>query len=67
MNLSQILSTLSLLAPFVEPMLLNIENGAIQPELKKLIDGVSNPELKAFLTAVDGALDSFVKTEIGKV
>jgi hypothetical protein len=67
MNLSQVLAFLMTMAPVIEPVLLNIENGTIQPELKKLIAGVTNPELNALLTGIDGALDAFVKTEIGKV
>lgn len=67
MTLTQILSFMSTLAPFVEPVLVNLEQGELQPELQKLIDGVSNAELKAFLTAIDTAFTSFVNAEIAKI
>ncbi len=67
MSAAQILKILMVVGPFLEPMLLKLENDSVQPELKKLIEGVTNPELKAFLMAVDAELDSFIKTEIAKV
>ncbi len=67
MNLAQIYAFLMTIGPFIEPMLLNIESGAIQPELQKLIAGVTNPELKAFLTVVDAELDKLVQAGIAKI
>ncbi len=67
MSLVQILGFLSGLAPVIEPVLLNIENGTIQPEIKALIAQVSSPDLKALLTGLDEALDAFIKTDIQKL
>ena len=65
MQLTTILSVLSMLGPFIEPALNQLESGTIQPELQGLIAQVTNPELKNLLTAIDTAFDSFVKQEIG--
>lgn len=64
MNLSTILSFLSVLAPFIEPVLTDIENNEVQPELQKLIATVTNVPLKNFLTGLDQALDQLIKAGI---
>jgi hypothetical protein len=68
---TQILSFLTAFAPFIEPVLLNIENNEIQPELKKLIATIPNSgstaSLYNLLMGIDTALDQFVKAEISKV
>ena len=67
MTLAQILSFLTGLAPILEPVLVNLEQGELQPELQKLIASVTNPELNAFLTGIDTALTSFLNAEIAKI
>jgi hypothetical protein len=67
MTLSQIISFFSVLAPAVEPVLLNLENNTVVPELNSLIANVSSPDLKALLQAVASGLESFAAQEIAKL
>lgn len=66
MNLADILKFLVPFEALLKPGLLQLEGGG-NDELKKLIEGVQSPDLKEFLQALDAALDSFAKNEIGKL
>lgn len=61
---AKILSFLTTFAPFVEPILLDIESSDVQPELKKLIGTLPDGGLKNLLNGIDQAFDAFVQSEI---
>jgi len=66
MGAQQLLASLAVLGPMLEPLLMGVEPKAID-ELKALLAGVSSPDLKVVLDAMIAALDSIAKAEIEKL
>lgn len=58
---------LSVFAPFVQPIALEIYNAVILPELQKLDGQVGSAELKIVADAMLAAIEAIVPAELAKI